>query len=140
MLGLYPPVRAAGMLLLALGAMLVGSSTELGATACCDPDGPFREGEEWAERPASCDNVEYWADRAPITNARISLAIKGRLVAVKKTDVVTYLTMCDKKAMQVICVTYDPEGMSAGDTVSFGGGFNRIGPKQVVLDPCLAIE
>ena len=120
---------------LGLGALML--STPLQATDCCDPASPFREGEGWAEQPATCENIGYWADRAPTTDARISLAIKGRL---HKVDggVLAYLEMCSPKGVQVVCVTYETNGMKPGDVVEFGGGYRRSGPKQVVLDPCLA--
>jgi hypothetical protein len=129
--------RTIGIFVVTMGLLL---PTALGAADCCDPDSPFREGEEWSDKPASCETLGHWADRAPTTTARISLAIKGKLTKVKKTDVVTYLEMCDAKTMQVTCVTYDPEGMKAGDTVVFGGGYERVGPKHIVMDPCLANE
>jgi hypothetical protein len=119
--------------LLALTCGKVGAATE-----CCDPRSPFREGEGWAEKPATCDNIAYWADRAPTTTARISLAIKGQLSAVHWNGVLAYLVMCDGPAMQVVCVTYETNGMRAGDVVAFAGGYERRSLKQVVMDPCLA--
>jgi hypothetical protein len=131
-------VSASSVFVAATGSFLVIASAQLGAADCCDPDSPFRPGEEWSNKPANCETIVGWADRAPQTNDRISLAIKGKLIAVEKTDVVTYLTMCDPKRMKVTCVTYDPEGMRAGDRVVFGGGFERAGPHHVVMDPCMA--
>jgi hypothetical protein len=118
--------------------LLIFASTELGATKCCDPKSPFREGEGWADKAASCENIAYWADRAPATNSRISLAIKGKLSAVHWNGVLAYLVMCDAGALQVTCVTYETNGMRAGDVVAFGGGYERRGAKQIVMDPCLA--
>jgi hypothetical protein len=125
------------MVVVTLGLLL---PTGLGAADCCAPDSPFRDGEEPSDKPASCDTIGHWADRAPTTDARISLRIKGKLTKVTKTDVVTYLDMCDAKIMQVTCVTYDPEGMRSGDRVGFAGGYARVGPKHIVMDPCLALE
>jgi hypothetical protein len=110
----------------------------LGATDCCDPQSPFREGEGFAETAATCENIAYWADRAPTTNARISLAITGKLSAVNWTGVLAYLVMCEAPGVQVVCVTYETNGMQAGDVVVFGGGYERRGAKRVVMDPCLA--
>ncbi len=114
------------------------TSTELGATDCCDPKSPFREGEGAADKAATCEDIAYWADRAPKTNARISLSIKGKLSAVTWTGVLAYLDMCDVPGMQVACVTYETNGMKAGEVVVFGGGYERRGAKQVIMDPCLA--
>jgi hypothetical protein len=126
-------LKAAALLLL-----LACMSSTLGAADCCDPKSPFRPGEGWADKPATCENIAYWADRAPATNARISLAIKGRLSAVEWTGVLAYLVMCDAPGLQVVCVTYQTNGMRAGDIVVFGGGYERRGAKRVVMDPCLA--
>jgi hypothetical protein len=115
-------------------------SGELRATDCCDPESPFREGEGWADNNATCENIAYWADRAPKVNARISLAIKGKLSKVEWTGVLAYLVMCDKPGMTVVCVTYETNSMKPGDTVVFGGGYQRQGPKLVVMDPCLASQ
>jgi hypothetical protein len=39
--------------------------------------------------------------------------------------------------MQVVCVTYQTNGMKAGDVVVFGGGFERRAARHV-MGPCLA--
>jgi hypothetical protein len=124
------------LLVVVLPVLLIGS-TKLSAVDCCDPNSPFREGEGWADEPATCENIAYWAERAPTTNARISLAIKGKLSAVD-AGVLAYLVMCDAPGMQVVCVTYETNGMRPGDVVAFGGGYERSGPKRVIIDPCLA--
>ncbi len=121
-----------------LAGLLILASTGLGAAECCDLNSPFREGEGWADKPATCEDIAYWAERAPATSARFSLAIRGKLSAVKSDSALTYLVMCDAPGLQVICVTYETNGMSAGDVVEFGGGFQRTSDKQILMDPCLA--
>jgi hypothetical protein len=108
------------------------------AADCCDPQSPFREGEGYADTPATCENIAQWADRAPKTDARISLSIKGKLSAVHWTGVIAYIVMCDPKVMEVVCVTYETNDMRAGEVVSFAGGYSRRGDKQIFMDPCLA--
>jgi hypothetical protein len=110
----------------------------LQASDCCDPESPFREGEGYADQPATCENIAYWADKAPDTNDRISLAIKGKLSSVASTGALAYLVMCDAPGLQVLCVTYETNGMRAGEEVTFAGGYERRGEKRVVMDPCLA--
>lgn len=127
---------AASCLAVALPLLLLGSD-RLVATDCCDPASPFREGEGWADEPATCENIAYWADRAPTTTDRISLAIKGRLSSVDG-GVLAYLVMCDAPGMQVVCVTYETNGMKPGEVVLFGGGYERRGAKRIIMDPCLA--
>jgi hypothetical protein len=46
--------------------------------------------------------------------------------------------MCEEPGVQVMCVTYSKENRNIGDTVLFGGGFQRVGDRQIMLDPCLA--
>lgn len=122
-----------------VGPLLLAISTSaLVASECCDTASPFREGEGLADVPATCANIAGWAQKAPKTSARITLAIKGRLSKVESNAVVVYLTMCDAPQMQVFCVTYETNGMKAGDIVTFAGGYERSQTGQVVLDPCLA--
>jgi len=131
-------LRASGSLLI-LGALLFSSTLSI-ASDCCDPESPFREGEGWADKPATCEDIAHWADRAPKTDARISLSIKGKLTEVHWTGAIAYLVMCDPDVMQVVCVTYETNDMRAGEEVSFGGGFFRRGDKQIFMDPCLAFR
>lgn len=105
---------------------------------CCDQASPFREGEEVAESPATCKDIRSWAEKAPNTNARITLSIKGRLTKVEATSALVYLTMCEKGQLHVVCITYQANGMKEGDEVSFAGGYERSTAGHVVLDPCLA--
>jgi hypothetical protein len=123
---------------LALFAALLLTPTLPRASDCCDPESPFREGEGYADTPATCINIAHWAERAPKTDARISLSIEGKLSAVHWTGVIAYLVMCDPKVMEVVCVTYETNEMRAGEAVSFAGGYRRRGEKQIFLDPCLA--
>jgi hypothetical protein len=101
-------------------------------------EGPFTLGEEYPEEPATCETIKYWADRAPRTEDRISLGITGKLKAVKFDGTLAYLLMCEPPGVQVMCVTYSTNGLEAGDVVLFGGGYRRVGERQIMLDPCLA--
>ncbi|MGD9868121.1 MAG: hypothetical protein AB7U38_09020 [Hyphomicrobiales bacterium] len=119
-------------------ALFAASLPTSHAQACCDPESPFREGEGWSDRPATCETVAGWAEKAPGTSARISMTIRGRLAVVEKDSALVYLVMCEEPGMQVLCVTYERNGMTLGEVVEFGGGYERRGPRQIVLDPCLA--
>lgn len=122
---------------LALALWLLSSASAV-AQDCCDPAGPFRAGEGYAETPATCETLAHWAERAPRVDARISLTIRGALSHVETDGALAYLIMCEEGGMQVMCVTYETNGMQPGDVVLFGGGYARTGEKQVMLDPCLA--
>lgn len=123
-------------LLAALAVALPAALTR--ASDCCDPESPFREGEGYADTAATCENIAYWADRAPDTDERFSLYIRGKLSAVHWTGVIAYIVMCDEKIMEVVCVTYETNDMRAGEVVSFAGGYRRRGDRQIIMDPCLA--
>jgi hypothetical protein len=134
-----PFFHARRVLVLAL-SLLLAASTASAAQECCDPAGPFRPGEGYAETPATCATIGDWAARAPTVDARITLTIRGKLVHVQSDGALAYLIMCEEGGMQVMCVTYQTNGMKAGDEVLFAGGYARVGEKQVMLDPCLAGE
>lgn len=122
---------------LALGLVALG--TELRASeACCDPKSPFRLGEAIPDVPATCENLSYWAKRAPTTTDRVSMVVTGRLSGVHTDGVLAYLEMCDAKSLRVVCITYQTNGMRAGDTVTFAGGYVSTNDQWVKLDPCLA--
>lgn len=73
-----------------------------------------------------------------IPDFRIDLAVKGPLKAVETDGALWYLIMCAEADVQVMCVTYQDNGMKPGDTVYFGGGYMRLNDNQIQLDPCLA--
>ncbi|MCB4769940.1 hypothetical protein LGR54_15075 [Ancylobacter sp. Lp-2] len=105
---------------------------------CCDPASPFRPGEAYPETLATCETLPHWADRAPATDDRITLGLKGKLTGVHSDGVMAYLLMCEPAAVQVMCVTYGTNGLAPGDSVVFGGGYSRVDAHHVMLDPCLA--
>lgn len=128
----------ARLLALLMIVAVLSAAPQLRAEDCCDPQGPFALGEDYPDQPATCETIKYWADRAPDTTDRISLAIRDRLTAVQSNPVLTYLAMCESPGIQVLCVTYKPGGLAPGDVVLLAGGYSRKGDRQIVLDPCLA--
>jgi len=108
------------------------------AAQCCDPASPFREGEGYADTPATCENLSYWAKRAPQVDMRISMHVRGPLSGVHTDGTLAYLEMCTSGSLRVVCVTYQINGMKVGDVVSFGGGFANSNDQWIKLDPCLA--
>ena len=123
--------------LLALPLLLSGA-LPVRAQDCCDQEGPFALGEDYPKVPATCETIGHWAARAPNTEARISLAITGKLTRVKFDGTLALLEMCEAPGVQVMCVTYSTNEMKAGDAVMLAGGFNKADDGRVVLDPCLA--
>lgn len=124
---------------LAIAALVLGgTSSALRGEPVIDPEGPFRMGEGYAERPATCETIKNWINHAPATDDRITLTIAGPLAAVQWDGTLAYLVMCEEKDVQVMCVTYSKEGRHVGDTVLFAGGYARYGARRIMLDPCLA--
>jgi hypothetical protein len=60
----------------------------------------------------------------------------GALTAVRTDGALWYLTMCSD--VRVMCVTYQSNDMKPGDRVVLKGGYARLDPNHVMLDPCLA--
>lgn len=118
--------------------LAISAASPLRAEPCCDPASPFRPGESYPETPATCETVAGWIERAPDTEARITMGITGKLTHVEFDGVLAYLVMCEEPGVQVMCLTYGTNGMKPGETVQFAGGYSRVGEKQVMLDPCLA--
>ena len=130
--------RACRRALLSALALALLPAAQLRAEECCDPAGPFRPGEAYAEEPATCETIGDWIERAPEVDRRITLTVSGALSAVESDGVLAYLIMCPEPGVQVMCVAYSANDMRPGDVVMFGGGYSRVGEKQVMLDPCLA--
>jgi hypothetical protein len=126
------------MLLPLLATAVLGATAQPRAQDCCDPAGPFTLGEDYPEKPATCETIAQWMPRAPKLDARISLGIVGKLAAVNFDGALAYLVMCEPSGVQVMCITYSTNGLKPGDSVLFAGGYRQAGERQIVLDPCLA--
>lgn len=113
------------------------AATPAAAAPCCDPASPFRAGEAMPATNATCATLPGWAARAPRTEARVSMAIEGRVTSAEADEVLAYLAMCEDAPVTVVCVTYLPLAQGPGDWLVLAGGYNRAKPGLVVLDPCL---
>lgn len=135
-----PSRQRIGLTLLPLlaAALFVLAAPHLRAQDCCDPAGPFTLGEDYPEKPATCETIAHWMPRAPKLDARVSLGIAGKLTAVNFDGALAYLVMCEPSGVQVMCITYSTNGLRPGDSVLFAGGYRQAGEKHIVLDPCLA--
>lgn len=98
----------------------------------------FSLGDQPAQRSATCGEVRAMADGLPDTDMRIDLSIVGVLELVKTDGALWYFGMCAPPNVRVLCVAYQENGMKVGDKVYMKGGFRRLGPDHIVLDPCLA--
>jgi hypothetical protein len=66
-----------------------------------------------------------------------TIAVKGKLIAVRSDGALVYLFLCDPPAPRVLCVTYQTNGSKEGDEVIVTGNLIPRGPDHVQLDPCL---
>jgi hypothetical protein len=132
--GLTPTVRVLAL----MAALLFSAARQVLAEECCDPAGPFRLGEGYADQPATCETLRGWVERAPQLDARITMSVRGALSAVESDGALAYLVMCAAPDVRVLCVTYSTNNMRPGEVVLFAGGYARVGENQVMLDPCLA--
>jgi hypothetical protein len=98
----------------------------------------FSEAEQPARVPAQCGELRAQSDGLATTDTRIDLALVGALTSVNTDGALWYLVACAAPDIRVMCVTYESNGMKAGDQVLLRGGYTRVDPDHVVLDPCLA--
>jgi hypothetical protein len=125
-----------GMRLLALATvMALASAPSRGQDL---KDTPYAYGDDFPQMLATCENVRSWAGKAPDTHVRFNLAVRGKLSRVIGDSALVQLTMCQQPELKVTCITYRTNGMSAGDVVTFVGGYRQPNSEHVVLDPCLA--
>ena len=66
-----------------------------------------------------------------------TIAVRGKLIAVRSDGALVYLFLCDPPAPRVLCVTYETNGSKEGDEVIVTGNLIPRGPDHVQLDPCL---
>jgi len=66
-----------------------------------------------------------------------TIAVKGKLIAVRSDGALAYLFLCDPPAPRVLCVTYQTNDSKEGDEVIVTGNLIPRGPDHVQLDPCL---
>lgn len=124
------------MITAALAAMVLAAAQVRADIPTFDPEGPFREGEGFGT-PVTCDTIGDWIDRVPDYDGRITMVITGELVESHWDGALAYLIMCGPEQVQVMCVTYYPSEVD-GRQLLLAGGYNRVGERQVMLDPCLA--
>jgi hypothetical protein len=106
------------------------------AASVLDNRPAFSEGNEPAKKPATCQELRRMSAGLKPPDTRIDLAIIGELTLVKPDGALWYMAMCQD--VQVMCVTYQQNGMKAGDRVLFRGAYARLDENHVVLAPCLA--
>lgn len=88
----------AGFLLLSATLALVAQTAASDDDDCCNPASPFKAGEAYPDELAACETLVHWAERAPKTDSRITLGIKGKLTGVHSDGVMAYLPMCEPAA------------------------------------------
>jgi hypothetical protein len=98
----------------------------------------FSGGDLPAKATASCDQVRAMASGVGIPEFRVDLSVAGPLTSVRTDGALWYLTMCNLPDVRIMCVAYQSNDMKAGETVFIKGGYRRVDPNHILLDPCLA--
>ena len=86
---------------------------------------------------ASCGELRKEVGRLARKEEMATIAVTGRLTAVKSDGALVYLFMCSAPHPRVLCVTYETNGSKEGDEVIVTGNFIERGPDHIQLDPCL---
>lgn len=100
----------------------------------------FSAGDQPAKSWAGCGEVRTMSAGLPATEARIDLSVTGKLTSIRTDGVLWYLTLCSSPDVRILCVAYNDNGMKPGDKVFAKGGYTRVDPDHVMLDPCLASD
>ena len=119
------PVRIAAAM--AAGSFLLGASTMPGAA---QPAESFL---------ARCGELREAIGKLERTDEEemVTIAVSGRLSAVRSDGALVYLFMCAPPDPRIVCVTYETNGSKEGDEVILTGNYLARGPDHIQLDPCL---
>ena len=96
----------------------------------------FALGDQPAKTYAACGDIRRMSEGLGNPTFRIDLSAVGELTSVRTDGALWYLQMCED--VKLLCVTYQSNGMKAGDRVYFRGGYTRANADHALLDPCLA--
>jgi hypothetical protein len=129
--------KAFGRLTLAAFLALLPAGAHCGAEESLK-NTPFAYGDDFPDVTATCEAVRDCAGKAPQTDSRFNMAVRGVLSRVSGGAGLVYLAMCKDPDLTVTCITYSTNGMSTGDVVTFVGGYRQLNDGRVLLDPCLA--
>ena len=69
---------------------------------------------------------------------RVDLSVIGTLTSVRTDGALWYLTMCNLPDVRIMCAAYQSNDMKPGERVYVKGGYRRVDPNHILLDPCLA--
>lgn len=100
----------------------------------------FSAGDQPAKSWAGCGEVRAMSAALLATETRIDLSVTGKLTSIRTDGVLWYLTLCSSPDVRILCVAYNDNGMRPGDKVFAKGGYTRVDPDHVMLDPCLASD
>ena len=67
----------------------------------------------------------------------IAIKVVGKVTFIRQGAGVVYLGLCGAPDPTVVCVTYDGNGLKAGDMAMASGTFLKRDLNRVLLDPCL---
>lgn len=101
-------------------------------------DRPAFSQPEQPAKPASCADIAAQLPEAVPRDVRVDMAISGPVSLIRTDGALWYVAVCADPGVRVLCVTYNAEELKLGENVVLRGGYNRQGPRHVLLDPCLA--
>lgn len=86
---------------------------------------------------SSCGELRKEIGRLERKEEMVTIAVRGRLTAVRDDGALVYLFMCRAPEPRVLCVTYETNGSKEGDEVFVTGNFIERDKDHIQLDPCL---
>ncbi|MCU4182502.1 hypothetical protein [Bosea sp. BH3] len=89
-------------------------------------------------KPASCEDIAAQLPDSVPRDTRVDMAIAGPVSLIQTDGALWYVAVCAEPGVRVLCVTYGAGDLKLGDRAVLRGGYNRQGPRHIMLDPCLA--
>jgi hypothetical protein len=100
----------------------------------------FSPADQPARTWASCGAIRSMSAGLPDMDERIDLSVSGEVAAVKTDGALWYIVLCAPPDVRLLCVTYSANELKPGDKAFAKGGYRRVDPNHVLLDPCLASQ
>lgn len=100
----------------------------------------FSAAEQPARAWASCGEIRSMSAGLPDMDERIDLSVSGEVTSMKTDGALWYVVLCAPPDLRVLCVTYRANDLKPGDKAFAKGGYRRVDPNHVLLDPCLASQ
>jgi hypothetical protein len=124
--------------LLGIAATLASAAALTGEAGVFRGRPAFSPAEQPATAPGHCRDLRSMSAGLPQLETRIDLTLVGEITAIQTDGALWYIVVCSVPDVQVMCITYESNGMKRGDNVLIRGAYSRVDLDHVALDPCLA--